>query len=287
MPLPNFLCVGTMKGGTTTLHDLLKQHPDIYLPTARKELRFFDVDENFDQGLAWYEPFFAGHAGQAAIGEIAPTYAYHEDVPRRIRDVLGPDVKLIFSFRHPIDRAYSHYIMNCMKQYEAEEFLRAIDLEPRRLDGPHPQRLRFGYLDQSRYAGQVRRFLEYFPIENMLFLTLERDLRAGAGETVGKVCRFLGVDDAEIDLDVWSYAGRPVELPVHPILRRIQGWTPVDRMRRTALAQLAKRLLKKPVPKKLDPATRGQLMERYFRKELEELERVVGEDLGRQWREPA
>lgn len=41
MGLPNFLCIGAQKAGTTWLHHMLKQHPDIWLPPV-KEIHFFD-----------------------------------------------------------------------------------------------------------------------------------------------------------------------------------------------------------------------------------------------------
>jgi hypothetical protein len=40
MCLPNFFIVGAMKAATTTVYDLLRQHPDIFLPSL-KEPHFF------------------------------------------------------------------------------------------------------------------------------------------------------------------------------------------------------------------------------------------------------
>lgn len=60
----DFICVGTQKAGTTTLHDVLKKHPNIYLP-ERKEAHFFDMDERFDKGLDWWMgTFFQGDKNQ-------------------------------------------------------------------------------------------------------------------------------------------------------------------------------------------------------------------------------
>ena len=33
MSLPNFMCIGATKSGTTTLYDILRQHPDIFIPS--------------------------------------------------------------------------------------------------------------------------------------------------------------------------------------------------------------------------------------------------------------
>ena len=54
MAVPNFLCVGAQKAGTTTLYEILKQHPDIFLPQQVKETKFFVYEEKFQKGLAFY-----------------------------------------------------------------------------------------------------------------------------------------------------------------------------------------------------------------------------------------
>ena len=51
---PDFIGVGAAKAGTTTLHDILVQHPDIYLPSF-KAAHFFDLDENCEKGEKWYD----------------------------------------------------------------------------------------------------------------------------------------------------------------------------------------------------------------------------------------
>ena len=81
MILPNFLCVGAQKAGTTTLYDILKQHPNIYLPKV-KELHFFDKDDRYKLGLEWLTKYFVnGYKNQKAVGEITPSYLFYEKVP--------------------------------------------------------------------------------------------------------------------------------------------------------------------------------------------------------------
>ena len=59
--LPNFLCVGAQKAGTTTLFNILKQHPDIFLPST-KEAHFFDKEERYQKGISWWISTFGHHA---------------------------------------------------------------------------------------------------------------------------------------------------------------------------------------------------------------------------------
>ena len=43
MTLPNFLIIGAMKSGTTSLYNYFKQHPEIYMSPI-KEPRFFALE---------------------------------------------------------------------------------------------------------------------------------------------------------------------------------------------------------------------------------------------------
>ena len=77
MTLPTFLGIGVPRAGTTWLHQLLSAHPDVFLPSRRKEVRFFD--RHHEEGQGWYEGFFCppDEADRySAIGEISPQYLY-------------------------------------------------------------------------------------------------------------------------------------------------------------------------------------------------------------------
>ena len=61
-PLPHFLVIGTQKGGTTSLHKLLSQHPDVFLPEC-KEVQYFSL--HADKPISWYgEQFNSAKPGQ-------------------------------------------------------------------------------------------------------------------------------------------------------------------------------------------------------------------------------
>jgi hypothetical protein len=188
-------------------------------------------------------------------------------------------VKLIFILRHPVDRAYSHYVMNCMKGYETHDFKRAIALEPERLRGTFPARLRFGYLDQGYYSKQIRRFLDYFPRSNMLVLLFEGDLIADRRAALKKVYSLLDVGESDINLDVWSYAGQTVSLTAFPFKERLGRWSLLRRMAKSGPLKGLRRLVEKPVPRKLDEATRRRLLDEHFARELEDLQGLIGRDL--------
>ncbi len=100
---PDFLIVGTMKSGTSSLRHYLSQHPQIAIPA--REIHFFDRDDTYARGPAWYLGRLARDrtANTTIVGEKTPTYSYDPKVPARIhRDF--PGVKLVWIFRNPVDR---------------------------------------------------------------------------------------------------------------------------------------------------------------------------------------
>lgn len=181
--LPNFVIIGAMKGGTTSLYHYLRGHPEIFM-TETKELHYFVADKNLGRGLDWYERQFAGAEGRPAVGEASPDYAkypIHDGVPRRMAEVL-PDVRLIYLLRDPVERIRSHYLHDLARGRERRPIGEAVPANPH-------------YLAPSRYALQIEQYLAHFARERLLLLRSE-DLRADRTASLQQVYRFLGVDDA-------------------------------------------------------------------------------------------
>ena len=182
--LPNFLIVGAMKAGTTTLRDYLNVVDGVWIYPG--ELRFFSVDRRYARGLEWYERHFEAAKGAAVIGEKSPAYAYQPAVPARIQKHL-PDVKLVWIFRDPVARAYSHYWHAATRGKERLSFRSAIEREDERI---HRNFLR-GYTRRSRYIEQVERYLQYFAKEQMLFLLFE-ELVKSPTTVMNRLLTFIG-----------------------------------------------------------------------------------------------
>lgn len=183
-PFPNFLIVGVMKAATTALASLLDQHPAVHIPA--RELHFFDRDDRYSKGIDFYRSAFHPGPGERQIGEKTPTYSYHPPSAARIA-AFNPEMRLIWIFRNPTERAYSHYWYFRQNGQERHDFERALALEPAR----RPGNIGYSYLDRGLYADQVNRFLERFPREQMLFLLYETFRKAPA--TTARAClAFLG-----------------------------------------------------------------------------------------------
>jgi len=280
MALPNFLCVGTQKAGTTTIYDIIKQHPNIYLPSL-KEIHFFNNDESYNKGILWYKEFFSNYQGEKAIGEITPAYMYIDYVPERILRDLGKDIKLIFILRNPADRAYSQYVMNCMKGYENKIFEDALRLEDQRIQEGFIEKLHMSYRDRGYYATQIKRYLRLFPRENMLFLFFEDDLINNKKQMICKILKFLRVENIELDLEQWSYPSKPVSNLRFKTLEKL-----IDRLgntrkkiKDTRIEQAIKWVLLQKVHKNIDLETKHTLIRDYFIDDIKELEKITGKKL--------
>jgi hypothetical protein len=179
--LPNFLVIGAMKAGTTSLYHYLRAHPEVYMPSI-KELDFFVAEGNWRRGIGWYQKHFQpAPAGSVAVGEASTRYTRYPilaGVPQRIAALL-PNVRLIYVVRDPIERIRSHYEHRVRAGSERAPIDQAILKNPT-------------YLDCSRYSMQVEQYLQRFPLEQLLIITAE-DLRNSRQRTMRRVYRFLGV----------------------------------------------------------------------------------------------
>ena len=189
-PRPHFLGVGTQKGGTTTLYQLLKPHPEIYLPD-NKEIHFFT--KHYEQGECWYREQFSNAPAGCLRGEITPYYLFHEAVPERIR-ALRPEMKIIALLRHPVERTLSQYFHSCRWNLEPLSLEDALAAEGDRLASGHARsHQEHSYLARSRYDQQLPRYFERFGRERVLVLRSE-DLFDGDPEVLRALERFLAIE---------------------------------------------------------------------------------------------
>lgn len=210
--LPNFVIIGAAKCGTTSLHAWLDTHPDISMSLV-KEPQFFSDPA----GASWLEFYRSLFDPDAAItGEASTCYTRYPvvpGVPERMA-ALVPGAKLLYMVRDPIDRALSSYVEARTHSNEPREPGEAF----RDVADPFNP-----YVAASRYATQLRRYLEVFPQEQVMVLDLA-DLEGDQAGTLAGICRFLGVDEAH------DFAGAVERLNTRdekreypPLVRRLRG----------------------------------------------------------------
>jgi hypothetical protein len=216
-----FLIIGAQKGGTTSLFEYMRRHPQVHMP-GQKEITFFSTERNYRRGSGWYMTTVSQGAPPGAVcGEASVAYmdgtpygdVYDNErsgpaattdggerledvVPQRIRQLL-PDVKLICVLRDPVARAYSHYQMAVLDRVESRSFELAIgqQLEPCALEEARiAPTMTNRYVVNGEYGRVLAGFLRVFP-RDQLMAVFSDDLAARPAEVLGEIFRFIGVAD--------------------------------------------------------------------------------------------
>jgi hypothetical protein len=191
----NFVIGGTQKGGTSALDLFLRQHPEICMPKTKKELHYFDREDNFggQSDYKKYHAHFRPESQHRVIGEATPSYMYWTATPYRIWS-YNPQMKWILVLRNPIERAFSAWNMETKRGAEHLSFEKAVEQEAARCREALPLQHRvFSYIDRGFYAHQVRRLFNIFARDNCLVL-LNEELRTEHEKALRKVFKFLKVE---------------------------------------------------------------------------------------------
>jgi hypothetical protein len=217
-PLPDFVVIGTQKGGTSFFYRLVTEHP-LVKEAAAKELHFFD--NKFAEGVGWYRRCFSegeqvdGH--RTITGEASPSYLFDPQVPERMAQIV-PEARLIALLRNPVDRAYSHYQMEVRRGKEERSFEEATQEEMTSAEGegntvdvPH------AYLRRGLYAEQLERF-SFFADRARLLVLKSENLFTRRLEVLERVWRFLRLPPFESTLA--APGGRATYEPMDPATRR-------------------------------------------------------------------
>lgn len=190
-----FLVGGVQKGGTTALDSYLRSHPEVCLAQV-KEVHFFDNEFVFRFPSfvrdAWYQSHFHGCEPTMRKGEATPIYIWWHDAIKRIYN-YNPKMKLVFVFRDPVSRAYSHWNMEIQRGNEVRPFSEVIR-EPFCKDtgANHDQHRIFSYVDRGFYHQQIKNVYDFFRKDQVLCLKQE-DLQEFPSITLGAVARHIGI----------------------------------------------------------------------------------------------
>lgn len=181
--LPNFLIIGAMKSGTTSLYDDLATHPDVWLP-SKKEPDILHKYNQPDQISRHYRLHFAGAKPGQVLGEASTMYTmtpWFPDVSAIARKAMGPNLKIIYIMRDPVKRILSHL---------------AHDFSSGRVSSTNFDRLVFEecrYINISDYALQLAPWVEQFGTEKILCVEFEQYIKDRESVTK-QVAEFIGLN---------------------------------------------------------------------------------------------
>jgi hypothetical protein len=286
--VPNFIVIGAAKAGTTALYWYLAEHPAVFMSPVKETNYFaYGLDDKGQllygnpevhrfpvKSLSEYERLFA-HAGDAtAVGEASPIYLECPQAAGRIREQL-PAARLICSLRHPVDRAYSNYLMALRHQGRRFDATRDLTSSP---DWAHPDR---HWMRISRYHEQLARYFDAFP-RDQIHVGLFDDLKRDALGFTQQVYRFLGIDPAFVPDVATPHApgGMPVNRALENFLTSsairyaVKPWLPmraanwVRRLRTRNMRQAP------PLPAELRKELTG-----HFREDIAQTSQLIGRSL--------
>lgn len=188
--IPNTFIIGAMKSATTSVCDILSQHPDAFI-CSPKEPDFFSRDAVYAKGTKWYASLFRSAEPCRVVGDGSTSYTKQLQFPNAASRLaaFAPDARLIYMARHPVKRIQSHWAHEVLKgrtNLSLEEFVRT-----------HPEAI-----DISCYWRQISRYRDHFPDAQIRVLFFE-DFCRSAQDVIDQCCDFLELSRFEIaDLDV-------------------------------------------------------------------------------------
>src|ERR1044071_1039597 len=218
MARPNFFIVGSPKCGTSSMHDYLGQHPDVYMSQEMKEPGYFnpDLKVNLARRAATQERYLSlfEKAGSARrIGESSTWYMLSKVAAKLINE-WDPASRAIIMIRNPVDAAYSLHgqlLWSCNE--DILDFEEAVAAEPDRREG---RRIRpectspdgLQYTDVFTYAPQIERFFQQMGRERVKVIVFDDFVRDTA-RVYAETLEFLGLAPFQATFEVVN-AVKPV-----------------------------------------------------------------------------
>ena len=193
--LPNLLIIGAMKSGTTSLHNYLSKHPDIYM-SKPKEIHYYADEDYHTKSIDWYKNFFK--TNKKIAGTTPQSYTkchnkYYRNIPERIVK-NSPDIKMIYIVRDPIERYKSH-ILESYHCDSPKDVKYSIESE--------------NYLKTSMYYMQISEYLKFFNLIQIHILSLE-DLTENHLVEINKIFAFLNISKLS-DNSVFNFMSNTAE----------------------------------------------------------------------------
>ncbi|WP_411893954.1 sulfotransferase domain-containing protein [Winogradskyella sp. A2] len=220
----DFFLVGAARCGTTSLYNLLKNCEGIFLPSVKEPNFFSDVHspkaEDYKtpvkgekhhakiiNDIDVYNDLYIDASENQLKGDTSPSYIWDTNVAQKLF-LHNPKAKIIISLRHPVDRAYSHYIMNYYTGVDNKKsFELALEAPKNPVWGSCNE-----YLKMGLYYNQVKAYYDVFP-EDQIKVLIYEDWTNNLESEIMSLINFLGteVSDSVFNDTVESNKIKPVK----------------------------------------------------------------------------
>jgi len=281
---PNLFIVGTAKAGTTSLNEYLKNIPGIYMSPI-KEPNYFSINTVPDndnvlkpiRNKKKYLNLFNKVTNEKIIGEASPLYLIDSKAPYLIQNV-SPHAKIIISLRDPIERLFSHYLMQFRQGRFSSTLYDQIQRELKNEGDYFQNRL---LLNFSLYSENVQRYMDVFGKKQIKIIIFE-ELILNVRETMEEILRFF---DLPVNLDdfkeeVYNPYGLSRGLTAQFILRSNLTKKISNRIFSQSTKNFLKEkfLLKKQPKLEMEQQDR-EFLKKFFREDVEKLHHILGQKL--------
>lgn len=215
--------IGAMKSGTTSLFNLLAQHPEI-CPSHEKEPNYFATENS--PNTADYLKLWPQQVGpKKVLMEASTGYTkipQYQGVADRMCKMDGLDFRLIYIMRHPLERIESQVRHGLYAGWNP-----SLD------EGMRP---RDNIINISRYAMQLEPYILNFDRDSILLLSLE-ELKANPRLLLKRVCRHIGVNSSHTFSNLHTKANNGERFQSQKIINNISsGESPLFRILRSFLS---------------------------------------------------
>lgn len=287
MKKPSFICVGAQKAGTTSLQEILSQHPSIYL-SPLKEIKFFHRDEHYKKGVEWYFNHFKDAKDNQIIGDITPDYLLYGNTAQRILKDLGSDIKIITILRQPVNRTISQFNFFRSAEVEKETNFKKIITNYSEIDFLN---LHFEnwytpsyYIERSLYYNQLKRYYDIFPKSNIHIIIFEEFFGNQHEVEMKKLLNFLELENINFQTNVHSHSTRvPKDNLTYKTAQQLKNIKELIKpfFPKESYIKLRAKVfnLITEKPKTIDSQFKKELFNLYFKDDVEKLESLIKKDL--------
>ena len=290
MALPNLFIVGAAKSGTTSLHNYLHQHPDVFMCNPKEphylinqEIGINRIPVGITNSIEYTDLFLEGE-DKKYRGESSVMYLmYPEIVIPKIKKQFSEDSKIIIMLRNPVERAYSGY--QHVKRYNVMEslsFEQALEKSENRYHNTSNMTPASRYLELGMYFEQVKIFIEEF---DNVHVIIYDDYKNDFSSEMNNVFKFLDLDAFKVNTEEkymvggWEWKNERIKslmMKKSPLKTVLKFLLPFKSLRKGVMINLRKRNINKI--EKINPETEKWLKE-YYKSDIEKLSLLLDKDL--------
>lgn len=270
--IPNLFFIGGMRCGSTSIHLLLDQHPEIYM-SAVKEPRFFEAElmrrnielangdlssdtayQNFVSGGKHrikkdYLKLFENAREVKYLGESSH-YLYTPETAEVIKQ-YSKEAHILICLRDPVNRLFSEYQLFKRRGKEIQNFRNFLEQNARIENGKLIE-LKNGRLNKGLYYERVLHFINVFGKEKVKVVLFE-DFTKNEKEVINEVFTWLNIEtDQKVSIVHTQQSGEVKNNPLYKFLINNKK---------------IKRLFRNVVPKLLKEKMRAKLYNVALKKE--------------------